>query len=214
MRPSRTLIQAIVLLVTSVYMAAYALQGLPTDDLLQPLGAATSIVGLFVLALDKFLWCLPRIGRRITKRPNLIGTWRGSLASHWVDPKTNKRIAPDPEVYLVIRQTLWGVSANLITRESKSCSTTATIEDDGCGQYQLTALYRNTPRAAVRHRSEVHHGAFKLDISGEPVDRLEGFYWTDRNTMGEFEFDTRYPETVESYAAAQGLAKAGRSSAT
>jgi hypothetical protein len=211
MRPSRTLIQTIVLLVAGTYVAAYALQGLPTDDLLKPLGAATSIVGLFVLALDKYLWRTPRIGRLVTKRPNVIGTWRGTLASHWINPETGERVAPDPEVYLVVRQTLWGVSANLITRESKSCSTTATIEDDGCGQYQLTALYRNTPRAAVRHRSEVHHGAFKLDISGEPVDRLEGFYWTDRNTMGEFEFDTRFSKTVESYAAAQALDSPGRS---
>ncbi len=112
---------------------------------------------------------------------------------------------PTPEVYLVLRQTFWTVSANLITEESKSCSTTATIETDGCGQYQLVAVYRNTPRAAVRHRSEVHHGSFKLDVAGEPVDRLEGFYWTDRNTMGEFEFGRRSPRLVESYAAAQAL---------
>lgn len=68
-------------------------------------------------------------------------------------------------------------------------------------------MYRNTPRAAVRHRSEVHHGSFKLDIGGEPVDRLEGYYWTDRNTMGEFDFDrrSRKNKVVESYAAAQAL---------
>lgn len=122
-----------------------------------------------------------------------------------MNPKTGERIAPDTEVYLVVRQTLWTVSANLITRESKSCSTAATIEDDGCGQYQLTALYRNVPRASVRDRSEVHHGAFKLDIGGETVDRLEGYYWTDRGTMGEFEFDTRYPQLVESHSAGHAL---------
>lgn len=44
-------------------------------------------------------------------------------------------------------------------------------------------------RASVHERSEVHHGSFKLDIGGQPVDRLEGYYWTDRNTMGELEFD-------------------------
>lgn len=138
-------------------------------------------------------------------RPDIRGTWRGTLASHWVNPETGDRIAPDHEVYLVVRQTYWSVAANLITKESKSCSTTAVVEDDGCGQPQLVAVYRNTPRAAVRHRSEVHHGAFKLDVSGQPVDRLEGYYWTDRNTIGELEFDRRSLKAVESYASAQQL---------
>jgi hypothetical protein len=206
MKPSRTLLQVIVLLVAGTYIVAYAVQDLPTGELLKPLGAATSVVSLFVLALDHYLWRVPWIGRKITKRPDVRGTWKGTLSSHWIDPATDKRIDPDPEVYLVVRQTFWRVSANLITRESKSCSTTATIDDDGCGQYQLTALYRNTPRAAVRHRSEVHHGAFKLDISGQPVGWLEGYYWTDRNTMGELEFDERFTEAVESFADAQQLA--------
>lgn len=205
MRPSQKLIQAIVLVVAGVYLAAFFIQGLPTGDLLRPLGAATAAAGLFVLAFDHLLWRVPKVGRRISKRPDLRGTWRGTLTSHWDDPQTQQRVPLDPEVYLVVRQTYWTVSASLITKESKSCSTTAVIEDDGCGQYQLVAMYRNTPRAAVRHRSEVHHGSFKLDIGGEPVDRLEGYYWTDRNTMGEFDFDRRSKSTVESYAAAQAL---------
>jgi hypothetical protein len=205
MRPSRALIQAIVLVVAGVYLAEFLIKGLPTSELLQPLGAATAVAGLFVLAFDHYLWRIPKLGRRISKRPDLRGTWRGTLTSHWEDPQTGQRVPPDPEVYLVVRQTFWSVSANLITKESKSCSTTATVEDDGCGQYQLVAMYRNTPRAAVRHRSEVHHGSFKLDVSGEPVSGLEGYYWTDRSTMGEFEFGRRSKKTVESYGGAQAL---------
>ena len=133
------------------------------------------------------------------------GTWRGRLVSNWKNPETGQRIELDPEVYLVVRQTFWSVTANLITKESKSCSTTATIEDDGCGQYQFVAQYRNTPRASVRERSEVHHGSFKLDVGGELVDRLEGYYWTDRNTMGELEFDRRSSKAVNSFTHAQAL---------
>ena len=202
MRPSRLLIQALVLLVAGVYLVPYLIRGLPTSELFAPIGAAAS---LFVLAFDHFLWRIPKLGRRLSKRPDLRGTWRGRLASNWKNPETGQRIDPDPEVYLVVRQTFWSVSANLITKESKSCSTTATIEDDGCGQYQLVAQYRNTPRAGVRERSEVHHGSFKLDIGGEPVDRLEGYYWTDRNMMGELEFDRRSKETVDSHKHAQRL---------
>lgn len=205
MRPSRIFVQALVLVVAGVYLVSYLIRGLPTSELFAPIGAAGAAASLFVLAFDHFLWRIPRIGRKLSKRPDMRGTWRGRLASNWKNPDTGQRIDPDPEVYLVVRQTFWSVTANLITKESKSCSTTATIEDDGCGQYQFVAQYRNTPRASVRDRSEVHHGSFKLDIGGEPVDRLEGYYWTDRNTMGELEFDRRSGKAVDSFSHAQGL---------
>jgi hypothetical protein len=205
MRPSRVFIQALVLVVAGVYLVSYLVRGLPTSELFAPIGAAGAAASLFVLAYDHFIWRWPRIGRQISRRPHIRGTWRGTLASNWEDPRTGRQIDPDPEVYLVVRQTFWSISGNLITKESKSCSTTATIEDDGCGQYQFVAQYRNTPRASVRDRSEVHHGSFKLDIGGEPADRLEGYYWTDRNTMGELEFDRRARRPVESYKHAQGL---------
>jgi SMODS-associating 2TM, beta-strand rich effector domain len=205
MRPSRVFIQAIVLVVAGVYLVAFLARGLPTTELFAPIGAASSVASLLVLAFDHFLWRLPRVGRKLSRRPDMRGTWRGRLASNWINPETGQRIEPDPEVYLVVRQTFWSVTANLITKESKSCSTTATIEDDGCGQYQFVAQYRNTPRASVRERSEVHHGSFKLDVGGEPVDRLEGYYWTDRNTMGELEFDRRSGKAVDSFTHAQAL---------
>lgn len=205
MRPSRVFIQAIVLVVAGVYLVAFLARGLPTTELFAPIGAASSVASLLVLAFDHFLWRLPRVGRKLSRRPDMRGTWRGRLASNWVNPETGQRIEPDPEVYLVVRQTFWSVTANLITKESKSCSTTATIEDDGCGQYQFVAQYRNTPRASVRERSGVHHGSFKLDVGGEPVDRLEGYYWTDRNTMGELEFDRRSGKAVDSFTHAQAL---------
>ncbi|MBK5220278.1 MAG: hypothetical protein JJE35_10915 [Thermoleophilia bacterium] len=205
MRPSRIFVQALVLVVAGVYLASYLIRGLPTSELFAPIGATGAAASLFVLAFDHFLWRIPRVGRKLSKRPDIRGTWRGQLASNWVNPETGQRIDPDPEVYLVVRQTFWSVTANLITKESKSCSTTATIEDDGCGQYQFVAQYRNTPRASVRERSEVHHGSFKLDVGGEPVDRLEGYYWTDRNTMGELEFDRRSGKAVDSFTHAQDL---------
>ncbi len=205
MRPSRIFIQALVLVVAGVYLVSYLIRGLPTSELFAPIGAAGAVVSLFVLAFDHLLWRVPKIGRMLSKRPDIRGTWRGRLASNWVNPETGNRIDPDREVYLVIRQTFWSVSGNLMTKESKSCSTTATIEDDGCGQYQFVAQYRNTPRASVRERSEVHHGSFKLDIGGQPVDRLEGYYWTDRNTMGELEFDQRSLQRVESFKHARNL---------
>jgi hypothetical protein len=204
-RPSRIFIQALVLIVAGVYLISYAVRGLPTSELFAPIGAAGAAASLAVLAFDHLIWRIPWLGRRLSNRPDIRGTWRGRLASNWENPETGRRIDPDPEIYLVVRQTFWSISGNLMTKESKSCSTTATVEDDGCSQYQFVAQYRNTPRASVRERSEVHHGSFKLDIGGEPTDRLEGYYWTDRNTMGELEFDRRSRRSVDSYKHAQNL---------
>jgi hypothetical protein len=205
MRPSRILIQAIVLVVAGVYLVVFLVRGLPTAELFAPVGAASSVASLFVLGFDHYFWRLPMFGRKLSRRPDLRGTWRGRLASGWENPEIGKQIDPDPEVYLVIRQTFWNVTAHLITKESKSCSTTAAIESDGCGHYQLVAQYRNTPRASARDRSDVHYGSFKLDIAGEPVGQLEGFYWTDRKTRGDLDFDRRSKRLVETFANAQAL---------
>ena len=104
-----------------------------------------------------------------------------------------------------MRQTFWSVAITLISHESKSRSTSALLEDGGHQQFELVALYRNTPRASVRGRSEVHHGAVRLEICGQPVSRLEGYYWTDRNTIGELTFAARSRKIVDSFAAAREL---------
>jgi hypothetical protein len=204
MRPPRLLVQTIAFIVGAVYVLVYLYQGLPTGGLLQPLGAATALASLLFLLFDHLLWRLPGIDR-LSKRPDIRGTWKGQLASNWIVPDTGRQVDPDPEVYLVIEQTFWSVSAVLITEESKSCSTMALLEDDGCGQKQLVVMYRNTPRASVRHRSEVHHGSFKLDLSGKPVNRLEGYYWTDRSSMGEFELERYSKQQAGSFTEARNL---------
>jgi hypothetical protein len=127
------------------------------------------------------------------------------LASQWIDPQTGSGIPPDPEVYLIIHQTYWTVSARLITRESKSHSIVASLDDTGGGTYGLFAIYRNTPRAALRARSPIHHGALMLDISGDPANVLEGHYWTDRTTLGELDLRARFKRRVNDYATAQLL---------
>jgi hypothetical protein len=88
MRPPRLLIQAIVLVVAAVYLGSYLLRGLPTAELFAPIGAAGSAASLFVLAFDHLLWRLPVVGRQVSRRPDIRGTWRGRLASNWVNPET------------------------------------------------------------------------------------------------------------------------------
>lgn len=204
MRPSRLFTQCIVFVVAGVYLVSFLIQGLPTESLFAPIGAAGAAASLAVLLFDHYLWRAPKLGRWVSKRPDLRGTWRGVLSTQWVDPRTGQRKPPDTEVYFVIRQTFWQISGDLLTMESRSCSAIAAIEREG-SHYKFVAQYRNVPRVSKRPPSTVHHGSFTLDIAGEPVDRLEGFYWTDRCTMGELEFDRRSPKAVDSFAHARQL---------
>jgi SMODS-associating 2TM, beta-strand rich effector domain len=84
------------------------------------------------------------------------------------------------------------------------------LDRTGDGVYGLYSIYRNTPRLSVRHRSPIHHGALMLDISGEPASQLEGFYWTDRRTMGELELDQRFRGHIGDHHAGMALKQRAR----
>lgn len=159
---------------------------------------------------DRWLWRLPLI-RGIHGQPLLHGTWHGQLASDWVDPETGQGVAPDPDVFLVLRQTYWQVSARLLTKESKSKSVSASLARSPDGVCQLLYLYRNVPGAAVRHRSELHYGSVVLDTPGDRAAGLEGHYFTDRKTLGSLRFHKHFDEVIETYH--QGMALLKRASA-
>jgi hypothetical protein len=53
------------------------------------------------------------------------------------------------------------------------------------GSFRVAAIYRNEPKVEVRQRSPIHYGGMLLTVQGEPPSRLEGHYWTDRNTRGD-----------------------------
>jgi hypothetical protein len=44
-----------------------------------------------------------------------------------------------------------------------------------------------------------------LDCSGQPVERMDGAYWTDRGTKGELVLDHYHPQLVGDHAAARRL---------
>jgi hypothetical protein len=127
------------------------------------------------------------------------------LASSWVDPATREQIAPDPDVFLVIRQRFWSVSARLLTNESTSSSLFAELTAGEDGVYQLLYIYVNHPQAAVEHRSKAHYGAVVLTAPRSRKDGLEGQYFTGRKTTGDMRFHVHRRQLVETYAAANRL---------
>lgn len=71
---------------------------------------------------------------------------------------------------------------------------------------ELTGVYQSDPLIHLRGTiSEIHYGAFKVRMTGRPIDRIEGHYWTDRNTTGSIRYTERRFEFCDRYDLAQAL---------
>lgn len=132
-------------------------------------------------------WKIPWLKGWLILVPNLNGTWKGSLQSDWINPKTNEGIGPITSI-LVIKQTLFGMSCVVRTGEMTSYSISAGIERDKNLHIEtLVYNYRSEPRAGVADRSAIHHGTSVLEFGTNPKWSLTGRYFTERNTTGELE---------------------------
>lgn len=167
---------------------------------LSPISLAVTVSGAALWVFDRWVWRWP-IVRRLSGRPVLHGTWHGTLASSWVDPGTGIRVDPDNDVFLVLRQRYWRVTARLLTRESSSVSLVSNFVVGVDGVQQLVWVYLNNPRADVRDRSQLHYGAAILTAPRQPGGaRPEGIYFTDRKTLGDITFAQHFPKLIETHA--------------
>ena len=142
--------------------------------------------------------------QRIPGVPRSVrGTWKGTVTSFWKDPETGERVSPKL-AYLVVRQTATLISVKLLTDESKSSSSLASVSVPD-GTAVLDYLYLSRPKASVEHRSRMHHGSTVLDVIGNPAKRLDGRYWTDRDSRGELSFTERSKKIADDYIDAVNL---------
>lgn len=168
---------------------------------LQYASASVFLITIIWAAYDLWIWRW-RVVQRIPMVPRDIrGTWRGTLYSFWKDPVSGKKVAPKT-VYLVVHQRAFRVATTLITDESKSKSSLAglsKIDEDVVLHY----LYLNKPRAKFEQRSRIHHGSTVLEVAGLPAERLNGRYWTDRDSRGELEFAQRSRRLADDFKDAE-----------
>jgi hypothetical protein len=149
------------------------------------LGAVpTAIVVLFAI-FDSWLWGVGPV-KRLVKRPNLNGTWKGTLTSLRADGTGQEVAHPPIPIFLVVRQSYLDLSITLLSEESRSRSIAALIQANHPDDFTAYYHYTNTPGLAVRDRSPVHSGGARLDIAGVSPLSLDGEYWTDRRTRGTF----------------------------
>jgi hypothetical protein len=172
-----------------------------SSDLLRPLSTVTSIVVLLSIAFELWLWKLPFLHGWVVKRPVLTGTWRAELRSNWKD--AGGAPIPPIEGYVVIRQTFLNLSLRLLTKESSSHLVGTEIVCSVDGQYCVSGVYRNEPRYQDRSHSQMHFGAVWLQVIDTPAQKLQGHYWTDRNTAGEMLVTDRQKPKFQDFTSAQ-----------
>lgn len=205
--PAKPILLVVAVLVVGALVLTTAIRGeapVTAAEWLSPIGPAVALAGAVLWLWDRFIWHWPGV-RKLVGRPVLRGTWHGEFASDWINPETRQPIAPDPDAFLVIRQRFWHASARLLTKESESFSTLASLRATGDGVHQLLYLYTNTPRAEARYRSEPHYGAVILGAPHDRAQGMEGHYFTDRGTRGALRFRRHHKKLAETYAGARAL---------
>jgi len=172
-------------------------------EFLKPFGIVVGVITAVVAGFNKFGWAWKIFQDWYVKRPDLRGTWKIELKSNWVDPQTNEEIPPIMG-YMVVRQSLSDLSMRLFTAESKSKLIAHSIEREQDGLYRVVGIYQNEPDIELQGaRSEIHYGAWLLDVIGNPPISLEGHYWTDRSTMGLMKLSDRLKAKCDTYEQAK-----------
>lgn len=115
--------------------------------------------------------------------PDLNGTWQGDIQTNWKDADGNTPGAIP--AMLTIKQTFANLSCVMRTAEMESHSYVEGLCIDTENQIrQLCYSYTSKPKGSLRERSTPHDGTVLFNIVGSPVSRLEGEYWTQRQTTG------------------------------
>jgi hypothetical protein len=198
---SRSRVQVIVALVILVFAVGIWGSGdMPKLKWLRFYSVAVIVVLLAFAVWDKWLWRLPFLQQVASVPRDIRGTWKGDLNSFWKDETGFS--PPRKTVYLVVRQSASGVSVVLLTDESRSVSSLATVSSDGVTA-SLDYMYLNRPDSRLEERSRIHHGSASFDIIGVPVTRLRGRYWTNRDSRGELDFTARVRKITEDYHEAE-----------
>lgn len=204
------IVQVVAAIVVTVFAAGIWLTG-GTPDLqwLRFFSAAVFIAVTALTIWDHWAWHLPFVQKLPQVPRDLRGTWKGTLESFWINPTTGSS-PPIKAAYLVIRQSATTVSVVMLTNESRSKSSLATISDDGVSA-SLDYMYLNRPDSRFEYRSRMHHGSTSLDITRKPAVRLQGRYWTNRDSKGELDFNQRIVQFADDFLQAEAFFNLSRS---
>lgn len=176
-------------IVTGIWSLVLLVAGVQVPGTVSKVATAIPLVVVGGFAVfDNWLWRLKWVNRMV-HRPNLSGTWEGTLTSLRDGPDgTEKRYDPIP-IVLTIHQTFLDLRITLMTAESKSRSLGSIIQMNAPDDYSVFYHYTNVPGLDARHngKSHRHDGGSRIDVAGCDPTAAFGEYWTDRRTRGTFE---------------------------
>jgi hypothetical protein len=122
---------------------------------------------------------------RLVRRPRIDGTWLTTLTPHPDSHIPDGGNRGPIQAAVLIEQTFWSVHVTLLTAESRSVSTSASLHGVTRQQAVLTYTYANEPDQQHRPRSQPHAGASQFNVTGREPQQMTGNYWTARLTVGD-----------------------------
>lgn len=174
---------------------------------LKSVSATITVISLLLLGFEKWFWNWRILHGWFVEKPDIRGTWKVALKSTWKNPNTGES-PPEIEAYLAVRQTYSQLSFRLMTVEQNSELISSTIQRAEDGVYKISGIYRSEPLLSIRERSPIHFGAMIVTVIGDPPSGLNGHYWTDRNSSGEFKSSERKEKIFSDFDSAQQSFKA------
>ena len=166
---------------TIIFLSTQNLESIDFHKAVTHISTTISINIIIWTIFISWAWKLKIFYPWLVPFPNLSGNWEGTIKSNWKE----KQLDPIP-IEISIVQNFFNVQVRIKTKESRSYSIGASFDiDTERGFQQLLYSYLNTPKAGVRERSEIHYGSTILNFEGFKVDKMDGEYWTDRETTGE-----------------------------
>lgn len=152
-------------------------------DFVRPIPNVVTADLLLIGFFTKWGWRWKRLQGWLVPFPDLNGTWEGSLQTSW-RVEQGKTPGPIP-VILTIKQSFLHISCVMRTAEMESHSYVEGFCIDSDRQVRLLCYsYTSRPKVSLRDRSTPHDGTILFKILGEPANKLDGEYWTQRKTTG------------------------------
>jgi hypothetical protein len=152
-------------------------------DFIRPIPNVVIVDLILVAVFMKWLWRWKHLQGWLVPFPDLNGTWQGEIQTNWKDSE-GKTPGPIPTI-LTIKQSFARLSCVMRTTEMESHSYLEGFCIDKEAQIrQLCYSYTSRPKAALRSRSTPHDGTMLFNIVGTPASKIEGEYWTQRQTSG------------------------------
>lgn len=166
-----------------LFLSTQNLDSIDFNNALTHISTTISINIVIWLLFIKWGWKWKVFYPWLVPFPDLSGDWSGTIKSNWKE----KKLEPIP-TEVSITQTFFNIQVRIKTGESRSYSIGASFDiDKERGFQQLFYSYLNTPKPGVRERSEIHYGSTLLNFEGFNVTKMDGEYWTSRETTGEIE---------------------------